>query len=133
MFLLRGRALHWAANETVGYDLGKSIMARVQKGFIRNELVLLMLTQALVAMLTIAVLFFPRAQFNASQQSQDASRLSELAADFHQQFNRWPKRNGGVWELAASGLIDFKSNRTDYQRMYENFAWNEETLKFEPK
>ena len=108
-------------------------MNRFLRGIIRSELTLLALTQALVASLTIAFLMLHRAQDQAAERSRDAEQLQKFAAEFRQKYDRWPDRNGGVWELATSGFIDYKANRSDYQRLHEKYAWNKESSRFEAK
>lgn len=98
-----------------------------------KDLLILATSQLLVAALTIGILVFPYYQFRAEMFARDARFLNELADDFHQHYDRWPLRNGGVWELAVYGYIDYKTDRTRYHRLYEKFHWNKKTLRFERK
>ena len=96
-------------------------------------LFLLIAVQLIVAAITVVVLLLPYRTAYLSTQAKDAQMLNQLAERFHQMHDRWPGRNGGVWELAVSGVLDYKTDRKTYPRLYEEFSWNKKTLRFEPK
>ena len=105
----------------------------VCKGIVSGELILLIGVQAIVAAITIGFLSFPRSAPEIDYSDHDAQALGEMAKQFHRDHRRWPQRNGGVWELAAYGYIDYRSNRRTYQRMSESFEWDRSTIQFRPK
>ena len=96
-------------------------------------LFLLIAVQLIVAVITVCILIFPYRTAYQNTQAKDAHMLNQLADKFHQLHDRWPGRNGGVWELAVSGVLDYKTDRTKYQQLYDEFFWNKKTLRFEPK
>lgn len=98
-----------------------------------RQLVILIVIQVGVAAVTIGTLFYPYHRANLGTRAKDAQMLNQLADEFREQHDRWPRRNGGVWELAVSGYLDYKADRQRYQQLYEEFSWNKKTLRFEPK
>jgi hypothetical protein len=103
------------------------------KGIVSRELMLLAGVQTIVAAITIGFLLLPRSSPAIDYSDQDAQALGEMAEQFHRDHRRWPQRNGGVWELAAYGYIDYRSNRRAYQRMSDSFEWDRSTIGFRPK
>lgn len=113
--------------------MGQATMVSIRRGGIRNDLLILTLAQCLVAVATIGVLIAPQQQIYATAVSKDIRYLNQLATKFHERFDRWPARNGGVWELAVNGYIDYRSDRSRYRELFERFRWNTKRLCFERK
>lgn len=66
------------------------------------------------------------------QEQRTASYLNGLAEKYHQDRDAWPTQNGGVWELAITGYIDYRNQREEYLTLSKSFVWDFETKSFQP-
>ncbi len=65
------------------------------------------------------------------QERQTASYLNGLAEKFNKDRDAWPTRNGGVWELAITGYIDYRNQREEYLALSKSFVWDDESKAFQ--
>jgi hypothetical protein len=96
----------------------------------KTEIAFIIGSQLLVGLWTLWILNRPL-QIERKHHIAEASiRLNGLAQEFWDQNRRWPVRNGGVWELAIEGMIDYKTEPREYHYLSHNFRWNNHTKQF---
>lgn len=96
----------------------------------KTEFAFVVCSQIMVGLWTLWILNRPMVIEKNNHIAQANNRLNGLAHEFWDQNQRWPMRNGGVWELAIEGLIDYKSERQQYYFLTHNFKWSKHKKQF---
>jgi type II secretory pathway pseudopilin PulG len=106
------------------------VVARNRLGFTLFELIALVAMMAVAALITCLSLGPLEARAEKRVIEATAGELNELAAKYQSDRGYWPIRNGGVWDLAVAGYLDYRSEPDRYYFYFKNFAWDEQEKRF---
>lgn len=106
------------------------MVARNRLGLTWFELIALAAMMSAAALITCLSLGPLEARVEEQVIEATAGELNELAAQFHRDRGKWPVRNGGVWELAVAGYLDYRAQPDRYYFYFQNYAWDESSQRF---